>query len=94
VLDYLSDALADRTRRRFSGSQDADEHYYTSAQGRAGLDAPFVDTTVYVDWNALAARALLRGATGSTVPSSPSTPSRSSITSGSTPDVTAPSCTT
>ena len=47
----------------FGGSQDADEKYYLlDAGGRAELPAPFVDPTVYVDWNALAARALLRAA--------------------------------
>ncbi len=48
----------------FGGSQDADEAYYAlDAQGRAALPPPAVDATVYVDWNALAARALMRGAT-------------------------------
>ena len=47
----------------FGGSQDADEEYYLlDAGGREELPAPFVDPTVYVDWNALAARALLRAA--------------------------------
>jgi uncharacterized protein YyaL (SSP411 family) len=47
----------------FGGSQDADEHYYLlDAGGRASLRAPFVDPTVYVDWNAQAARALLLAA--------------------------------
>jgi uncharacterized protein YyaL (SSP411 family) len=47
----------------FGGSQDADEAYYElDAEGREALPSPSVDATVYVDWNALAARALLRGA--------------------------------
>ena len=47
----------------FGGSQDADETYYELGdEGREALPAPAVDPTVYVDWNALAARALLRGA--------------------------------
>ena len=45
----------------FGGSQDADEAYYKQgADARRELDPPFVDTTVYADWNALAAGALLR----------------------------------
>ena len=40
----------------FSGSQDADEHYYTlGAEERAKHDPPFVDRTIYTGWNALAA---------------------------------------
>jgi uncharacterized protein YyaL (SSP411 family) len=42
----------------FSGSQDADEHYYElDAAGRAEHDAPYVDRTLYTSWNALAASA-------------------------------------
>ena len=64
VIDYLMGTLWRRQPPAFGGSQDADEHYYTlDAAGRSGLAAPFIDTTVYVDWNALAARALLRAAT-------------------------------
>ncbi|HSL96779.1 MAG TPA: DUF255 domain-containing protein, partial [Thermoleophilia bacterium] len=63
VVDYLLETLWRGEPPAFSGSQDADEHYYTlDAAGRSALAAPFIDTTVYVDWNALAARALLRGA--------------------------------
>ena len=63
VMDYLGGTLWRGDPPAFSGSQDADEHYYTlDAAARSELDAPFVDTTVYVDWNALAARALLRAA--------------------------------
>jgi uncharacterized protein YyaL (SSP411 family) len=63
VLDYLLDTLWQGDPPVFSGSQDADERYYRlDAEGRGALDAPFIDTTVYVDWNALAAQALLRGA--------------------------------
>ncbi|MBN2203738.1 MAG: thioredoxin domain-containing protein [Thermoleophilia bacterium] len=64
VIDYLMGTLWRQEPPAFSGSQDADEHYYTlDAAGRNALAAPFIDTTVYVDWNALAARSLLRGAT-------------------------------
>ena len=64
AIDYLLGALWLGDPPAFAGSQDADEHYYLlDAAGQAGLSAPFVDRTVYVDWNALAARALLRAAT-------------------------------
>jgi uncharacterized protein YyaL (SSP411 family) len=62
-IDYLLATLWRDDVPAFAGSQDADEHYYLlDAGGRAELPAPFVDPTVYVDWNALAARALLRAA--------------------------------
>ncbi len=60
-IDYLLATLWRDDVPAFAGSQDADEQYYLlDAGGRAELPAPFVDATVYVDWNALAARALLR----------------------------------
>jgi uncharacterized protein YyaL (SSP411 family) len=62
-VDYLLATLWRDDTPAFGGSQDADEKYYLlDAGGRSDLPAPFVDPTVYVDWNALAARALLRGA--------------------------------
>ena len=63
ALDYLLTTLWRDDVPAFGGSQDADERYYElDAAGRADLPAPIIDPTVYVDWNALAARALLRGA--------------------------------
>jgi uncharacterized protein YyaL (SSP411 family) len=63
VIDFLLAALLRGDAPCFGGSQDADETYYRLDAGeRAGLAGPFVDRTVYVDWNALAARALLRAA--------------------------------
>jgi uncharacterized protein YyaL (SSP411 family) len=45
----------------WSGSQDADEHYFTlDADERAKHDSPFVDRTLYTSWNVLAAGAYLR----------------------------------
>ena len=62
-IDYLLATLWRQDVPAFGGSQDADEHYYLQgADGRAGVPAPYVDATVYVDWNAQAARALLRAA--------------------------------
>ncbi|MCX6373984.1 MAG: DUF255 domain-containing protein [Actinobacteria bacterium] len=63
TIDYLLATLWRGGPPAFGGSQDADEHYYClDDAGRAELPEPFVDPTVYVDWNALAARALLRAA--------------------------------
>jgi len=63
VIDYLVAALLRDDAPCFGGSQDADESYYSlGAEERARLAQPFIDPTVYVDWNALAARALLRAA--------------------------------
>ena len=63
TIDYLLATLWRADLPAFGGSQDADEHYYSlDAAARAKLPEPFVDPTVYVDWNALAARALLRAA--------------------------------
>jgi len=63
VIDYLLAKLLRDDAPCFGGSQDADESYYgLGAEERAKLAQPFVDPTVYVDWNALAAHALLRAA--------------------------------
>jgi uncharacterized protein len=63
VVDYLMTTLRRRDLPAFAGSQDADEHYYAlEADDRAALPEPFIDSTVYVDWNALTVRALLRAA--------------------------------
>ena len=64
AVDYLLGTLWREEAAAFGGSQDADERYYLlDAGGRAQLPPPSVDPTVYVDWNALAARALLRAST-------------------------------
>jgi uncharacterized protein YyaL (SSP411 family) len=58
-LAYLN-TLYDSQRGTFAGSQDADEEYYAlSSVERAKMKAPFVDWTVYTDWNAMMACALL-----------------------------------
>jgi uncharacterized protein len=63
VIDYLLATLLRPDAPCFGGSQDADETYYSlGAEERAKLAQPFVDPTVYVDWNALTARALLQAA--------------------------------
>jgi uncharacterized protein YyaL (SSP411 family) len=64
IVDYLLATLLRADAPCLGGSQDADETYYgLAADARAQLADPFVDPTVYVDWNALAASAFLRAAT-------------------------------
>jgi uncharacterized protein len=63
IARYVLHTLWQPGVQAFSGSQDADEIYYRKdAAGRDELQTPFVDTTIYADWNALAAGALLRAA--------------------------------
>jgi len=63
VMRWMDTVLWRDDVHAFSGSQDADEHYYTmDAAGRAAHGAPFVDRRVYAGWNALAAAAYLAAA--------------------------------
>jgi len=60
VMRWMDAVLWRADVQAFSGSQDADEHYYTlDAAGRLSHGAPFVDRRVYAGWNALAASAYL-----------------------------------
>ena len=65
IIKYLTTVLTAGDAPVFWGSQDADEHYYArDAAGRERVKVkPALDRTVFVDTNALAARALLRAAT-------------------------------
>jgi len=61
VVRWMDAVLFQPETGLWSGSQDADEHYYAlDAAGRARHDAPFVDRTLYTSWNALAAAAYVR----------------------------------
>jgi uncharacterized protein YyaL (SSP411 family) len=63
-LSYLTNVLYDAQRGTFAGSQDADEEYYAlSLSERRQMKAPFIDWTLYTDWNAMMANALLLAAT-------------------------------
>ena len=58
-LAYLMNTLYGPQRGTFAGSQDADEEYYAlSRVERRQQNAPFIDWTVYTDWNAMMAHAL------------------------------------
>jgi uncharacterized protein YyaL (SSP411 family) len=63
VMRWMDTVLWREDVQAFSGSQDADEHYYTlDAAGRDAHGAPFVDQRVYTAWNALAASAYIAAA--------------------------------
>jgi len=60
TLDYAIRRLLDEEDRGFYGSQDADETYYhRDADGRALLEAPAVDRTIYTDSTAQMISALV-----------------------------------
>ena len=61
VIRWMDATLFQSETGLWSGSQDADEHYYTlDADERTRHDPPFVDRTLYTSWNVLAAGAYLR----------------------------------
>jgi uncharacterized protein len=64
IMRYLNTVLSEQAQGGFYGSQDADEQYYSLAlDERRKRPTPFVDHTLYVDWNAMMASAyLLAGA--------------------------------
>ncbi len=63
TLAYADLTLGNHARGGFYGSQDADETYYTlPLEQRQARPAPYVDHTLYTDWNALMISAYLAGA--------------------------------
>lgn len=63
ALDYTLRALLDDEQRGFFGSQDADEQYYhRDAAGRAEMETPAVDRTIYTDSNSLMVSTLVLAA--------------------------------
>ncbi|MEK7860773.1 MAG: DUF255 domain-containing protein, partial [Chloroflexota bacterium] len=58
VIRWMDAVLWREDASAFSGSQDADEHYYAlDGAERRKQRAPYVDPTIYTSWNALAASA-------------------------------------
>jgi hypothetical protein len=58
VVRWMDAVLWQGDKELWSGSQDADEHYYTlDAAEREKHGAPFVDRAIYTSWNDLAASA-------------------------------------
>ena len=61
IIMFLKDWMIDHDRGTFYGSQDADETYYAmTRQEREQLLAPYVDKTVYTNWNAIAISAFFQ----------------------------------
>lgn len=61
IINYLEDWLIDHQNSLFYGSQDADEDYYQlSSEDRQKVNPPYIDQTIYINWNALAYSAFLR----------------------------------
>lgn len=55
VIMFLQDWMIDPATGTFYGSQDADEHYYClRREEREKLAPPYIDKTIYTNWNALA----------------------------------------
>lgn len=60
VIRYLDSTLYMPRLAAWAGTQDADEEYYSlSLEERRKRSRPYMDETIYVDWNALTARALI-----------------------------------
>jgi uncharacterized protein YyaL (SSP411 family) len=63
IVDYVSTTLSDQEAGGFYGSQDADEEYYKlSGSERTNAKPPYVDRTIYSNWNGLMIRAYLEAA--------------------------------
>ena len=54
ILQYVNRFLSNQNNGGFYGSQDADEEFYQlNADERKKKEYPYVDKTVYTDWNAM-----------------------------------------
>ncbi len=54
ILNYVNKLLSDQIYGGFYGSQDADEEFYNlKPEERKQKKQPYVDRTIYVDWNAM-----------------------------------------
>jgi uncharacterized protein YyaL (SSP411 family) len=63
IIRYVNTTLSDQERGGFYGSQDADEEYYKLPKAkRSTMKAPYVDRTIYTDWNGLMISAYLKAA--------------------------------
>ncbi len=64
ITRYLVNNLFDDEKGVFWGSQDADEKYYAlkNLEDRRKRPAPFIDKTIYADWNSMGATAFIKAA--------------------------------
>lgn len=61
TIGYINKFLSDQKNGGFYGSQDADEEFYLSkSEERKNKKQPYVDRTIYVDWNAMMVSSYLK----------------------------------
>ncbi|MBI2559135.1 thioredoxin domain-containing protein [Candidatus Woesearchaeota archaeon] len=54
IISYINNSLSNQKKGGFYGSQDADEEFYNlKFEERKTRKQPYVDKTLYVDWNAM-----------------------------------------
>ena len=54
TISYINKFLSDKKNGGFYGSQDADEEFYSlKLDERKNKEYPYIDKTIYVDWNAM-----------------------------------------
>ena len=54
TINHINKFLSDQENGGFYGSQDADEEFYLAKPAeRKNKNNPYVDKTIYVDWNAM-----------------------------------------
>lgn len=63
IIRYVDSTLSDPETGAFYGSQDAEEEYYSlKKEERVKRPAPYVDRTIYTDWNCQMASSYLKAA--------------------------------
>ena len=61
TICYISKFLSDQKNGGFYGSQDADEGFYQmNSEERKNKKQPYVDKTIYIDWNAAMASSYIK----------------------------------
>jgi len=61
LIRYINKFLSNQENGGFYGSQDADEEFYQlNADERKKKKCPFVDKTIYTDWNAMMASSFIK----------------------------------
>ncbi|MEK6857704.1 MAG: DUF255 domain-containing protein [Nanoarchaeota archaeon] len=61
IIRFLLSVLFDEQNIAFYGSQDADEAYcFLSLKEREKSNPPYIDKTIYTDWNALTSKAFIK----------------------------------
>ncbi|MBI1935229.1 thioredoxin domain-containing protein [Candidatus Woesearchaeota archaeon] len=64
IIDYVNKFLSNRKTGGFYGSQDADEEFYNlNEKERKSKKYPYVDKTIYVDWNSMMISSYIKAGT-------------------------------